>query len=158
MLKAKLVTPGQLLGPPWKVWGITAQTSYWEGWWHQNCGYTSPILFLGVRTRKSVKSGTFQWENFSGQAVMESLFTRDSKNLNERGVQKLWPCFGHWKLGECDQTRSVSKIMRCKKVYLPKSSKLSHTTQITSFLSLWEEVSCVGKLNFEDFANMLFFK
>ena len=45
-LEAKLLTPGQLLAYPWKVWGITVQTSYWEGLWHQNCGYTSPILFF----------------------------------------------------------------------------------------------------------------
>ena len=44
-LYAKLLGLGQLLGYPWKVWGITVQTSYWEGLWHQNCGYTSPILF-----------------------------------------------------------------------------------------------------------------
>ena len=43
-LEAKLLTPGQLLGYPWKVWGITVQTSYWEGRWHQNCGYRSPII------------------------------------------------------------------------------------------------------------------
>ena len=45
--------------PPWKVWGITIQTNYWEGRWHQNFRYTSPILFFVVRTRKSVKNGTF---------------------------------------------------------------------------------------------------
>ena len=58
-LEAKLLTPGQLLGYPWKVWGITVQTSYWEGLWHQNCGYTSPILFFWRRQEKSVKNGTF---------------------------------------------------------------------------------------------------
>ena len=31
--------------PPWKLWGITVQTSYWEGQWHQDCGYTS-LIFL----------------------------------------------------------------------------------------------------------------
>ena len=45
-LYAKLLGLGQLLGCPWKLWGITVQTSYWEGRWHQNCGYTSPILFF----------------------------------------------------------------------------------------------------------------
>ena len=60
-LYAKLLGLGQLLGYPWKVWGITVQTSYWEGLWHQNCGYTSQILFFGIRTRKSVKNGTFSW-------------------------------------------------------------------------------------------------
>merc|ERR1711978_673766 len=58
-LEAKLLTPGQLLGYPLKVWGITVQTSYWEGLWHQNCGYTSPILFFWRRQEKSVKNGTF---------------------------------------------------------------------------------------------------
>ena len=52
------MTPGRLLGPPWKLWGITVQISNWEGWWHQNCGYTSPILFFGVQTKKSVISDT----------------------------------------------------------------------------------------------------
>ena len=33
--------------PPLKVLGITVQTSYWESRGHQNCWYTSPILFLG---------------------------------------------------------------------------------------------------------------
>ena len=33
-LEAKLLTPGQLLGYPCKVWGITVQTSYWEGRLH----------------------------------------------------------------------------------------------------------------------------
>ena len=45
-LCAKLLGLGQLLGRPWKDWDITVQTSYWEGLWHQNCGYTSLILFF----------------------------------------------------------------------------------------------------------------
>ena len=32
--------------PPWKLWGIPVQTSYWEGGWHQNCGNRSLILFF----------------------------------------------------------------------------------------------------------------
>ena len=32
-LYAKLLAPGQLLGYPQKLWGMTAQTSYAEGWW-----------------------------------------------------------------------------------------------------------------------------
>ena len=34
-LEDKLLTPGQLLGYLWKVRGITVQTSYVEGRWHQ---------------------------------------------------------------------------------------------------------------------------
>ena len=44
VLYAKLLDPGQLLGCPWKFWGITVQTCHWEGLWHQNCGYTSSWL------------------------------------------------------------------------------------------------------------------
>ena len=32
-LEAKLLTPGNVLGHPWKPWGITAQTSYVKGRW-----------------------------------------------------------------------------------------------------------------------------
>ena len=56
---AKLLAPGQLVGYPWKLWGITVQTSYVEGRWHQNWAYTSPKLFFYRRTRKSVKNGSF---------------------------------------------------------------------------------------------------
>ena len=47
---------GQLLGYPWKVRGITVQTSYVEGRWHQNWVYMSPKLYFCRRTRKSVKN------------------------------------------------------------------------------------------------------
>ena len=39
-------TPGQLLGYPWKLWGITLQTSNKEGQWHQNWAYTSLLNFF----------------------------------------------------------------------------------------------------------------
>ena len=68
-LEAKLLTPGQLLGYPWKVWGITVQTSYWEGLWHQNCGYTSPILFLEAAREISEKRNLF----FVNRSVPENL-------------------------------------------------------------------------------------
>ena len=58
-LYAELLGLGQLLGCPWKVWGITVQTSYWEGLWHQNCGYTSPILFFGGGKRNQWKTELF---------------------------------------------------------------------------------------------------
>ena len=59
-LYAKLLGPDQLLGCPWKVWGMTVQTSYWEGLWHQNCGYTSPILFFAGRHRNQWKTELFR--------------------------------------------------------------------------------------------------
>merc|ERR1719495_944348 len=76
------------------------QTSYWEGLWHQNCGYTSPILFFLRRQEKSVKNGTFfvkrsvpenfQQEIFLGQVPTESLRTQDSENVYERWVQQIF--------------------------------------------------------------------
>ena len=42
-------------------------------------------------------------------------------------------------------------------MYLPKLSKLSFSTQITSPHSLWEEVICVAKLNFEEFGRYIYF-
>ena len=99
-LEAKLLTTGQLLGFPWKLWGITVQTSYWEGLWHQNCGYTSPILFFLEAAReisekwnffvKRSVPENFQWENFSGQVPTESLRTQDSENVYERWVQQIF--------------------------------------------------------------------
>ena len=92
-LYAKLLGLGQLLGYPWKVWGITVQTSYWEGRWHQNCGYTSPILFWGYEQgnqwKTELRTRKFSTVKFSGQAAMESLCTQDSENLYERGAQKI---------------------------------------------------------------------
>ena len=58
-LEAKLLTPGQLLGYPWKVWGITVQTSYWEGRWHQNWVRSRLTKKIRVRTCKFVKNGNF---------------------------------------------------------------------------------------------------
>ena len=55
-LDAKRLTPGQLLGCPWKFWGITLQTSYMEGRWHQNWVHTGHAIsrkstFLGKTLR-----------------------------------------------------------------------------------------------------------
>ena len=58
-LDAKPLTPGQLLGCPWKLWGITLQTSYVEGRWHQNWAHTSPLHFFTVGTRKFAKKWFF---------------------------------------------------------------------------------------------------
>ena len=54
-LEAKLLTPGQLLGYPWKVWGITVQTSYWEGRWDQNWVRSRPAKKSRVRQREKSK-------------------------------------------------------------------------------------------------------
>ena len=58
-LDAKPLTPGQLLGWPWKLWGITLQTSYVKGRWHQNWAHTSPLQFFTVGARKFAKNWLF---------------------------------------------------------------------------------------------------
>ena len=58
-LEAKLKTPGQLLGHPWKLWGTTVQTSYVEGWWHQNWDRSRSAKSFCVWTCKFVKNGIF---------------------------------------------------------------------------------------------------
>ena len=58
-LDAKRLTPGQLLGWPWKLWGITLQTSYVEGRWHQNWAHTSPLHFFTVETQIFAKKSDF---------------------------------------------------------------------------------------------------
>ena len=83
-----------------KVWVIPVQTSYWESLWHQNCGFTSPILFFWRWQEKSVKKWNFfvkrsvpenfQREIFLGQVPTESLRTQDSENVYERWVQQIF--------------------------------------------------------------------
>ena len=58
-LEAKLLTPGQLLGYPRKVWGITVQTSYWEGRWHQNWVSSRPTNLFTKLKQNFVKNGKF---------------------------------------------------------------------------------------------------
>ena len=55
-LDAKRLTPGQLLGWPWKRWSITLQTSFVEGQWHQNWAHTSPLHCYRVCALKFAKS------------------------------------------------------------------------------------------------------
>ena len=59
-LDAKRLTPGQLLGCPWKLWGIALQTSYVEGRWHQNWAHTSPLHCFNVGTHKFAKKWFFE--------------------------------------------------------------------------------------------------
>ena len=58
-LEAKLLTPGQLLGYPWKLWGITVQTSYVEGWWHQNWASNRPTKKFAGGDRNEWKTEYF---------------------------------------------------------------------------------------------------
>ena len=85
-LEAKLLTPGQLLGYPWKVWGITVQTSYVEGRWHQNWVRSRPAK---KKTRVAMEFRE-KWKFFVNRSVPESLRTQDSENVYERWVQQIF--------------------------------------------------------------------
>ena len=65
-LEAKLLTPGQPLGYPCKHWGITVQTSYCEGWWHQNW----------VRSRPT----NYSLSNWNGNSWKTDLFYSSASN------------------------------------------------------------------------------
>ena len=58
-LDAKRLTPGQLLGCTWKLWGMTLPTSFVEGRWHQNWANTSPLYFFTVGTCKFAEKWFF---------------------------------------------------------------------------------------------------
>ena len=53
------LTPGQLQAYPWKLGGMTVQTSYVGGRWHQNWPHTSPQIFFPVWTRKFAEKWFF---------------------------------------------------------------------------------------------------
>ena len=144
------------------------QTSYWEGLWHQNCGYTSQILFFGGGKRnqwkmelfcKTLRTRKFWTGKFFG-ASTHGILTHSGfrKCIWKVGTTNFWPCFGRPKLDECEKMGSVSKIMsRCKKIPLPQFSNLSLQIEITWSHSLWLQVIYVWKLNFEYFGRYIFF-
>ena len=144
MLEAKPMTPGRLTHEKiwvkrfklalWKVGGLKikgTQARYFFGGDGQGNQGKTELFWESLRTQ------SFQREKFSGQEPTESFRTQESENLYQRGYKIFWPCIDRPKLGECDQMRFVSKNKMCQKeVYLPKFSKLSLTTQMTSSHSL----------------------
>ena len=87
-LYAKLLGLGLRLGCPWKVWGITVQTSYREGLWHQNCGYTSPILFFEAARETSEKRHFFV--NCSVPENGKNFRSKYPRNPYAPGIQKIY--------------------------------------------------------------------
>ena len=110
-LEAKLLKPGQLLGYPWKVWGITVQTSYWEGWWHQNWVCSRPTNLFTKGTRKSVKNG-----NLSGWVQWVKWCSHIGQQMpcwQTVAAGPFWLCFACPKLGEAVERELPAKIGRC---------------------------------------------
>ena len=63
-LDAKRLTPGQLQAYPWKLWGMTVQTSYVGGRWHQNWAHTSLQHFYVCALCNSVATNLETRVNF----------------------------------------------------------------------------------------------
>jgi len=125
-LEAKLLTPGQLLGCPWKVWGITVQTSYWEGQWDQNWVRSRPAKKSRVRQRKFVNNWFFLL--FGLQLENEERYRDGSNGWNDAYIQgNKCPVDKEWLRGRFDRVLPArswempvehelpSKIGRCSK-------------------------------------------
>ena len=100
-MEDKLLTPGQLLGYPWKLGGIKVQTSYVEGQWHQKWFHSRVLLFFCRRTRKNAPwPKIFNGKIFAEQVPTESLPNQDSENLYARQrlfrTQIIWVCSDIW--------------------------------------------------------------
>ena len=166
---AKLLGLGQLSGYPLKVWGIRVQISYWKGLWHQNCGYTSPILFFGGGKRnqwktelfcKSLRTRKFSTRKFFGVSTQEILtHSGFRKCIWKVGTTYFWPCFGRPKLGECDKMGSVSKIIsRWKKQIRPQFSKYRLQIESAWAHRLWAHADSIWKQYFENCGRIYFFQ
>ena len=107
-------------GYPWKVWGITVQTSYVEGRWHQNWVRSSPAkkkTQVAVEFREKWKffvnrsvPENFQWENFFG-ASTHGIVTHSGfrKCIWKVGTTNFWPCFACPKLGDAGEIASCQQ-------------------------------------------------
>ena len=75
----------------WKLWGITLQTSYVEGRWHQNRAHRSPLHFFIECARKFEK----KWFFWVKRSVLENFLLLSSTHgiLTHSGFRKC-NCFG----------------------------------------------------------------
>ena len=121
-LEAKLLTPGQLLGYPWKLGGMTVQTSYVGGQWHQNWTHTSCQLFfcrdkeIGKKKVKFlVKCSVpenYQKEIFWGDSTHGTLRTNDSEKIIGLG-EPLFRSHSGSKWGHRPKNGCVTKNQWC---------------------------------------------
>ena len=110
-----------------ELWGITVQTSYVEGWCHQNLVYMSPKLFLQTDKEISEKENffvkhsvteIFQREHFSGRGLSEPPGTQ----LSYEWVAKtFFDCVlfapSQLRATKCDP---LAKLRGVQKTYLPQ--------------------------------------
>ena len=116
MLEGKPITPGPLLGPPWKVWGITVQTSYWEDWWHQNwvCSRPAKKTRAAMEIRENLKFFTLRPQARKRREI--SGWVQRVKWCSHIGQQM--PC---WQTGHLPPTFPIASLNR----YTPKFSGVS---------------------------------
>ena len=129
---------GQLLGYPWKLGGITVQTSYVEGRWHQNrvrsrfCKWRWKYMKNGFFVNCSVTEN-FQHVNFSGWGPSELPQTQLSEYLHEKGVEIFFDCVltaQSWEVGG----EWPAKLGRCNEKLLGQLSTTSETLSCTHLL------------------------
>ena len=109
-LDDKLLTPGQFLGYPWKLWGITVQTSNVEGRRHQNWVCSRPTKKFTKAKWKFVKNWflrqsfshwKFSMWIFFGTGTIETATDSDFRISLWKGGRKFFDSVLPAKLGPC---------------------------------------------------------
>ena len=167
-LEAKLLTPGQLLGYPWKVWGIMVQTSYWEGQWHQNWARSRPTNFFTKGKWKFVKNGNFllfslqleKRREISGWVQQVKWCLRTGQQMpcwRKVAAGPFWPCFACPKLGDAGRTRVASKNRAVlRKTFRPQFSDFSLDIESAIFHIYQNTADSMARLNLENCGRKVF--
>ena len=138
------------------LWGITAQTSYVEGWWHQNWANTSPDGQV-----KSVKTEIFRktlrhrkcatWNFFGTGTGGTATYSAFRISIWNGGAKFFWDCFGCSKLGNAGRTRVASKIrVVLQLTFWPQFSKLSLAMESAVFHIYQITTDSMARLNSEN--------
>ena len=116
VLEAKPMTPGQLLGPPWKLWGITAQTSYWEG---RSVG-TRADPFLGYGQGNQWKTGLFCKLLRIRKFSMGKCFGASAHGIlrHEKNFNNFYPVLVAWSRVSATKCGPLTKIWAVAKKYI----------------------------------------
>ena len=94
-LYAKLLPLDQPLGYPWKLWGITVQTSYVEGRWHWNWACNRQKVFWGAAREMSKKSIFFAlWSPARKRREILGWAIKGEKPGIHRGTNAFWAKIG----------------------------------------------------------------
>ena len=119
-LDARPLTSGHFLGCPWKLWGITLQTSYMEGRLHQNWAHTSLLHFLVC------VHGTLRKSYFLGKALCTQKFSTEkffwAATLGILTLSVFKKCSRYWWLSlRFEVIAAQSEVTGQKPVVLQKS-------------------------------------